>query len=246
MSGATTASERYANAMKLSDQSSVYRRAHSDHPCTWLFLGDSITHGALHTWGSRDYVERFDEAIRWGLGRRGDVVINTAYSGMNIKSVSDELDHRCLRFPADVVSVTVGMNDCNAAATGVEAFTETYQRVIDRLRQETTAAIFLQTQNTIDVANSPGRAALPEYMQAVRDMATANDLPVCDHYAVWDRYSGTAGKQIFYLLNDPVHPGAEGHLLMARTLVGWLGYDNASAGLPHFTPLDDFDPVIDA
>ena len=30
-------------------------------PLTWIFTGDSITHGALHTWGWRSYVEHFAE-----------------------------------------------------------------------------------------------------------------------------------------------------------------------------------------
>jgi len=40
-------------------------RMSSDIPVKWLFAGDSITHGALHTWGWRDYTEHFSERIRY-------------------------------------------------------------------------------------------------------------------------------------------------------------------------------------
>ena len=34
------------------------------HPITWLFVGDSITHGWRHTDGARSYVEHVNETLR--------------------------------------------------------------------------------------------------------------------------------------------------------------------------------------
>src|SRR6266446_3517466 len=47
----------------------------------WVFTGDSITHGALHTLGWRSYPAHFAERVRWELRRMRDVVINTGISG---------------------------------------------------------------------------------------------------------------------------------------------------------------------
>lgn len=52
-----------------------------DKPVKWLFTGDSITHGASHTFGWRDYVQVFEERARYELGRVSDVVIRTGISG---------------------------------------------------------------------------------------------------------------------------------------------------------------------
>ncbi|HEU5326569.1 MAG TPA: hypothetical protein VFU78_00670, partial [Thermomicrobiales bacterium] len=38
-------------------------------PVRWVFAGDSITHGAAHTIGWRDYTELFGERVRWELRR---------------------------------------------------------------------------------------------------------------------------------------------------------------------------------
>src|SRR6185369_10691115 len=57
---------------------------------TWVFTGDSITHGALHTLGWRSYPEHFAERVRWELKRMRDVVINTGISGDTIPGVSGE------------------------------------------------------------------------------------------------------------------------------------------------------------
>ena len=37
-------------------------------PVRWIFTGDSITHGGLHLAGWRDYVQLFEERVRWELG----------------------------------------------------------------------------------------------------------------------------------------------------------------------------------
>jgi hypothetical protein len=50
-------------------------------PVRWVFSGDSITHGALHTFGLRDYTELFSERVRFEMGRGLDVVMKTAISG---------------------------------------------------------------------------------------------------------------------------------------------------------------------
>ena len=34
---------------------------------TWVFYGDSITHGAAHTHGWRSFPEIFQERVRWEL-----------------------------------------------------------------------------------------------------------------------------------------------------------------------------------
>jgi hypothetical protein len=51
----------------------------TEKPVKWLFYGDSITHGAAHTRGWRDYTEIFSERIRTELQRAEDVVIKTIY-----------------------------------------------------------------------------------------------------------------------------------------------------------------------
>ena len=55
-----------------------------DQPMKWLFAGDSITHGALHTLGWRDFTELFSERVRWELKRTRDFVIKTGISGWKI------------------------------------------------------------------------------------------------------------------------------------------------------------------
>src|SRR5690348_15954016 len=52
-----------------------------NQPVVWVFTGDSVTHGALHTSGWRSYPELFAERVRWELHRFRDIVINSGVSG---------------------------------------------------------------------------------------------------------------------------------------------------------------------
>ena len=51
----------------------------AEKPVKWLFAGDSITHGALHTFGQRDYAQLFNERVRYEMGRPQDVVLPNAF-----------------------------------------------------------------------------------------------------------------------------------------------------------------------
>lgn len=140
-----------------------------ESPVKWLFTGDSITAGALHTFGWRDYVELFTERVRFELSRSRDVVIKTAVNGWTIGRIWDDLDRNVLQFQPDCVSVMVGLNDCKAGAAGVYDFREIYLRTVDRIRDETGAAVVLHTPNWLLATDLSERLLyLPAYAEAVR------------------------------------------------------------------------------
>ena len=66
----------------------------SPKPVKWLFYGDSITHGAYHTFGWRDYTQLFAERVRGEMGRNMDVVINTAISGNTTRQLLEGFSWR--------------------------------------------------------------------------------------------------------------------------------------------------------
>jgi hypothetical protein len=75
----------------------------SSSPRTWLFYGDSITHGVLHTAGARCFSEHFTERLRFELERPDDVVLNTACYGHNTRQMLSHFPLRVARFKPDVV-----------------------------------------------------------------------------------------------------------------------------------------------
>src|SRR5207247_6020779 len=133
---------------------------------TWVFTGDSITHGALHTLGWRSYPEHFAERVRWELRRMRDVVINTGISGDRTGGLLADLDWRALRFRPDVVSLMYGMNDCSAGPAGHDKFRGNLETLVDKI-VAAGAIPLLNTPNTTYTAKAPGRGDLPAYAQVV-------------------------------------------------------------------------------
>src|SRR5437763_5221077 len=147
---------------------------------TWVFTGDSITHGALHTLGWRSYPEHFAERVRWEMRRMRDVVINTGISGDRTGGLLKDLDWRVLRFKPDVASVMLGMNDCSAGQAGRETFRKNLSAIVEKV-QAAGAIPLLHTPNTIFVKNAGSRADLPAYADIVRDLAAKSKLALVDH-----------------------------------------------------------------
>lgn len=178
-----------------------------DAPVTWVFAGDSIVQASRWTDGARGYVELFAERVRYERGRSLDAVINTGVSGWRARDLAANLDRAVLRHAPDVTVIGVGTND--AKDTAVEDYLAALVSIIDRIRNAGSRMV-LQTP-------VPGPVeAIPAVAEAIRLLAVEQGAALVDHHARWQpvepRWYG-----------DPTHPNAEGHQVMARTLISALG-----------------------
>ena len=80
--------------MNEMDLDYISKKLKSDFPATWVFTGDSITHGASHTNGFRSYPEHFAERVRYELERFQDIIINTGISGDTADKILESFDWR--------------------------------------------------------------------------------------------------------------------------------------------------------
>jgi lysophospholipase L1-like esterase len=196
-------------------------------PKRWVFAGDSITHGALHTFGWRDYSELFSERLRYEMGRGRECIIKTAISGYRITDIAADLDWNILQHRPNVVSINVGMNDCSDGAAGLEKFATIYHEVLKRVRQETSAAIILHTPQYIQPLDEKRYANLPAYVEAVRKLAHTAGAVLVDHDLEW-RDAMKRGVMAYWL-SDPIHPNEIGHRVMTRAFMRKLDvWDDAS------------------
>ena len=190
-------------------------------PIRWVFSGDSITHGALHTFGARDYTEHFSERIRFELGRARDHVIKTGCSGWRVTQLAADIEWGLLQYRPQVVSINFGMNDCALGTAGLPAFREAYLKVIATAREKCGSAFILHVPNSIfsqDVARFPN---LPAYCEVVREIASQTGTVLIDHPADWH------GKYLWYRVSDAIHPNDIGHREMAFSMFRTLGIFDA-------------------
>lgn len=198
---------------------SVYL-ARSSEPRTWLFYGDSITHGAAHTHGFRAFPEIFAERIRWELRRLYDVVINTAISGQTTVQLLDEkrYDWRVRRFRPDAVFILIGMNDI-VKLKDVDKFRVNLVELVRRVRNDGAIPIL---QNYGGILNVPENAnyllrceKLPEFNAAIRETALEESTIFIDHEKYWKENIHDEATLKSWL-GEPIHPGGKGHLEMAK------------------------------
>lgn len=213
------------NAVVLPDYAAVrgvLSRGDRDASRPWLFAGDSITHGALHTNGWRSWTQHVEERVRWERNYRHDYVITTATSGAKVADLVADYEGRIGRHDAAVVTIMIGMNDSPAGAAGLPAFRQNLTTLVERVRADGGVPVLATSQPVVS------RAWYPEYVQAVRDVAAAERVFVVDNYADW--LVEDQGEVPTSQLNDAIHPNAQGHVEFARTFLDGFGvWDPGSA-----------------
>ena len=187
---------------------------------TWVFIGDSITHGALHTDGWRSYPELFAERVRWEMRRYQDVVINTGISGDNVIGALKGIDYRVLRFKPGVVSIMYGINDNGAGEAGRAAFRTNLVEFLQLVRKSGAIPI-LNTPNPM-LAPEVRRQDLPAYVQIIREVAGQEKVILVDHYDHWQKVKPNS-RELSAWMNDNIHPNYMGHREFANEIFRVIG-----------------------
>ncbi len=183
-------------------------------PVRWLFLGDSITHGAFHTLGGRDYTELFKERVRWELNRRKDMVLNMGMSGFTSGDLVAELPFILQNYRPDIVFIMIGTNDAGRGVT-----TADFQHNLEKtcgLLDPVGCRIIWQTPPCPNGTVYGER--MPALLDGMRALAAERNEILVDHYAFW-----SGQKRLAYWLSDHIHPNREGHCALAAELFRQLG-----------------------
>jgi len=197
-------------------------------PVTWVFTGDSVTHGGEFTQGFRNYSEHFAERVRWELGRSSDVIINTALVGERADRLLNNIERRALRFQPDVVSVMIGLIDALSEKPGRSRFRQHLEKLIVRLRNDG-STVLLHTPHRINVKKLSGHADMRAYIKIIREAARELDVPCIDHWDHWKRSKSIKPVWHSLLAPDGFHPNAHGQREMAKLIFRRLGiYDHSS------------------
>jgi lysophospholipase L1-like esterase len=196
-----------------------------------VFTGDSITLGAKHTHGYHCYPEVFHERVRWEISRYRDIVINTGISGHTTRDILNDFDWRITQFRPSVVSLMIGTNDCKNSKWGIglDEFEKNLRQLLTKIR-DLNAIPVLHTPPIVIKEKSLERVNLPQYVAVIRKIAEEQNLVFVDHYAHWKDTLENHPEVSVYKnwFNDPNHPGAAGHIEIARLMFQKLSIFNPS------------------
>jgi acyl-CoA thioesterase-1 len=218
-----------------SELSEIKSRLSASLPLTWVFTGDSITQGALHTYGHRSFSEIFAEHVRWEMSRGMDIVINTGISGNKIADVLESLEWRVLRFKPDVVFLMIGTNDCTSGEDGYEKFELNLNKLVKTVQSHGSYCI-LNTPNAICLDSYSGRFShLPEYVAILRKAAQSADIMLIDHFGYWNQVKATKDELMSWL-DDSVHPNVYGHRAIANRIFEYFAINDEKPSCRFWIP----------
>ncbi|MPV48458.1 hypothetical protein GCG21_00225 [Pseudactinotalea sp. HY160] len=217
--------------------------ADPDADDTLVFTGDSITHGALWTFGWRSWSEHVDSYLRAEFPGAEHRVVNTAVSGNTARDILEDWTNRVSRWDPAAVTIMIGMNDVVhlGGASGIPTFREQLTEVATTIRTGGAIPIFA-TSEPIRGGDGGNRAAYSQYVAAVRQVAAEQRVFVVDMYTDWlRRNDGTVPAGWW---GDSIHPGGQGHYEFARHFLRSVGLlDPASAFASLSVPPTSAPPV---
>lgn len=199
------------------------QRLAAPEPITWLFAGDSITHGSVHLLEYRGYVQLFEERVRTELRRHLDVVINTGIGGWQLSQILEKETHLISRFRPTVFSLCLGMNDAaNLELDQLPEWERAYSGLLQRLRDQGTEHFILHTPPLVDVQSqrpmAQKRLNVPHFSAAIRRLAEANGAILVDHERFWQERASANERVTLFAQSDTIHPNTYGHRAMLECL----------------------------
>ena len=224
-------------------------------PVTYLFMGDSITHGVV-TEGYDNVPQLFAKYLD-ELGRTDDVVLNTGVTNATIATTLDQIEPRLMRYRPDVVMIMLGTNDssnrgentvtgeasANLHGITVEQYKERYKELIGKVHETNKdASVVLRVPcPMVGQTLTPHEgykekfAAIYEIAEEMRADIPGLNIAVVDHHQEWENYRDTVRNDNLttsgygWLVNDGVHPNGRGNIAMFQQIIKELGlYDPVS------------------
>ncbi len=201
-------------------------RLKSDEPMTWMFMGDSITHGASHTRGYDSISQLFEKFLRDDLGRTDDLVINTAVSSAATADTVLYLKERLEKYNPDVVFLMLGANCVSERGN----YKTNLEKIVNAA-QAKGATVILRTP----VCRMDNFSAHAAQADMAKQVGAEKNLTVVDQYKVWHDVLTAHPYLAELVFNNALHPNALGHVWMFRMLLEGTGLAQDSSYLYNLT-----------
>jgi len=200
-----------------------------------VFFGDSITQQGV---GANGYITRLKEMVA-GKGQAASYeLIGAGIGGNKVYDLYLRMEKDVVSQNPDVVLIFIGINDVwhkatSGTGTDPNKFEQFYTAIINRLREKN-CKIILCTPPAIgektDYTNQQD-GDLNYYAQMIRDLATKNNLPLCDlrkTFLAYNLANNPENKDRGILTTDRVHLNEKGNQLVADQM--WPFIEKASTG----------------
>jgi lysophospholipase L1-like esterase len=187
-----------------------------------IFFGDSITQAGVQPGGYVDLIKKALDPTKYEI-------IGAGVGGNKVYDLFFRMEDDVLTKKPDLVVIYIGVNDVwhkasSRTGTDFDKFSKFYQGLITKI-QNNGAKVVLCTPAVIgEKKNNENEmdADLDKYSGAIRDLATKNNLPLCDLRTIFKEYDAANNpdnKEKGVLTSDGVHLNALGNQTLADKLL---------------------------
>ncbi|MGO4936178.1 GDSL-type esterase/lipase family protein [Fundicoccus sp. Sow4_H7] len=197
----------------------------SKQPLKWLFMGDSITHGALHTDGYESVPQLFEKFLHHDLERPDDLVFNMAVSGATTLSTLKAIDERFDAIQADIVILMLGTNDLKFFETSQE-YEHNYRLLLDHIQARQLPLVLRSLTPAFKEDWLSLDDKLNDYYEITQKLAHEYQAAFVDQLHIFENLLNQypyLRLPYYGMFNDGIHPAFRGQMLMAKQLVSSLG-----------------------
>ena len=195
-----------------------------------LFFGDSITQAGMTKSKplGDGYVSILAQMFKQDQRLAQTQLINCGIGGDTVLNLLQRYERDVLIHLPDYIIIKIGINDAyndfqaGCLNSNFERYKQGYQNLVDCFRDALprTRIILLTPYYISDDSNDPLYLRMNEYGEFVGKLALRNGLPLLSTQAVFDAaVKNTSARE---LAEDQVHPGYEGHMLLAQAIFPFL------------------------
>ena len=205
-----------------------------------LFTGDSITDAGrkrpvgqgLWEGVGNGYVRTFDTLLNVLYPEYIFRILNTGCSGNTSKDLLARFDTDVIALKPDWVVLMIGANDVwrifdepglPENQVHLSDYEKNLTEMVIRMKAAGIRPILLTPYFMEPNRGDPMRRLMDEYGQAVRRVAEAHGVHFIDVQPVFDEY--LRYRHSSYISWDRVHPSHIGSMLLAKTLLSYVGVD---------------------
>lgn len=242
--------------MKTAERIKERQEKQNTRPILIACLGDSVTHGVfeLEWYNDPDGKLKFNCFCRPWLGYTALLqrelqekypfaavtVYNAGVNGDGTVGALARLERDVLSRNPDLVTVNLGLNDCNRGIKHVGEYAQNMGMIFDKILASG-AEVMLVTPNHMcayHAKNLPDTeqlraftkgfiekqvsGTLDTYVEAARNEARKRNIPIADTYALWDEMKAKGIDTTALLANGINHPYSEQHELFKKVIMDKL------------------------
>lgn len=185
----------------------------------FIFTGDDITFAAGQAKGYRNFMQHFEERIRWemasGVVQRNNFVFNTGMKGMTSSELLVDFNRLVKDLHPKTVFVMLGTADAKKG-TPIIDFKANVKAIADQIRADGAIPVF---QTPVFPTDTAYATELTPYVEALKAVTNQESLLLVNHFDTWKAYSDL----VSLIGNDGKLPNELGHLRIAKELMTYFG-----------------------